>query len=115
MRKIIIKSANGMIEGNDFVVADYYEDEYKVPTPQNDWENDAIREKIAEKYNDKPKKLRNNVVNKNYRVSKNILNMDNFGRFNNKVVYEYKEATEFKMYEDGTYTYDKVTSEDNGE
>ena len=58
MRKINVLKADGTIGPMDeFTVDNYYHDEYKVPTPNNELEAEKIRGAIAEKYDNKPKKL----------------------------------------------------------
>lgn len=117
MRKINVLKANGSIGPMEdgFTVDHYSNDEFSVPTPSNEREAKAIRNVIARKYDHITDNNTISRINNTHRVSKNVMNMSDFGKFENKVVYQYREAKEFKIYSDGTYSYDRVTSEDTNE
>lgn len=111
-RKIKVIKADGSLGDPGVEVNNMNSHEYFTPVPKNESQANAIRSKISEDFDEEDKLVMPaKTKSESYSSSFSVIKFG-WGKTDKELVYREREAKEFKLYSDGTWDYNRVSSQD---
>lgn len=114
-RQINVLKADGSWGPAGVDVDNFDQHDYVTPVPKTDNDAEKIREQIESDFKANKLAKPNSTFKSHKRRTKSkavTLIHFNEGKANKELVYRHKQASDFKVYSDGTWDYEAVESED---